>query len=335
MKKSKKILIITAVAMLIIGCLIAFLALLSFNFDFSKINTVNPLTETYDVDESFQNINIEDTECDVNLIPAENEECIVICNESDKIRHSVTVENGTLKIKRIDNRQWYEHIFVFFWGETEINLYLPQNEFENLYIKSVSGNIEIPEKFTFDAAEITTTSGDVEFLSQAYNDIKIQTVSGDVYVGETTAKNINAQSTSGDITISSATAKDEIKVKSVSGNIELSDTKCQSISSITTSGDHKFSNFIAKTNADFESVSGNIDMYQIDAQTLNILTTSGDVTGTILTDKIFDVKTTSGNINVPPSGMGGNCKIKTTSGDIELEITNQRKFESFSDKNTD
>lgn len=324
MKKSKKILIITAIAMLIIGSLIAFFAMLSFNFDFSKINTENSITETYNVDESFKNINIEDTECDINLIPTDNEKCIVICNESDKIRHSVTVENGTLKIKRTDSRQWYEHIhiFAFYWDETEINLYLPKNEYDKLYIKSVSGNVETPENFTFDTAEINTTSGEVEFLSKAYSDIKIQTVSGEVYLGETTAKNINVQSTSGDITISSATVKNEIKVNSVSGNIELSDTICQSINSITTSGDHTFSNLIAKTNADFESVSGNIDMYQSDAQTLNIQTTSGDVTGTLLTDKIFDVKTTSGDVNVPTSGMGGKCKIKTTSGDIELEITN-------------
>lgn len=321
MKKSKKISIIIAVAVIIIGCLISFFALVSLNFDFSKLNSVNSVTKTYDIDESFRNINIEGTECDINLIPSDNDKCSVICNEGDKISHSVTVQNDTLTIKRIDNRQWYEHIMVFYWGETEINLYLPQNKYEELYAKSVSGNIEIPENFTFDKAEISTTSGEVSFLSKVTNDIDIQTVSGNIYVGETTAKNINMQSTSGDTAVSSATIKNELKVKSVSGNINLSNIDCQSITANTTSGDNKFSNVVAKTNTKIESISGNIDLYQSDAQTMNIKTTSGDVAGTLLTDKIFDVKTTSGDVNVPQSGAGGKCEIKTTSGNVKLVIT--------------
>lgn len=335
MKKSKKISIIIAVAMLIIGCLIAFFALISFNFDFSKLNTVNSVTKTYDVDESFKNINIEGVECDIHLIPSDNDKCSVICNEGDKISPSVTVQNDTLTIKRIDNRQWYEHIMVFYWGEVEINLYLPQNKYEELYIKSVSGDVEIPENFTFDKAEISTTSGEINFLSKVNNDIDIKTVSGDIYVGETTAKNINIQSTSGDTAVSSATIKNELNVKSVSGNINLSNIECQSINANTTSGDNKFSNVVAKTNTKIESISGNVDLYQSDAVTMNIKTTSGDVTGTLLTDKIFDVKTTSGDVNVPPSGTGGKCEIKTTSGNIELKITEQHKSSSLPDKKTD
>lgn len=320
MKKSKKITIITAVAVIIIGCLISFFALVSLNFDFSKLNNVNPVTKTYDVDESFRNINIEGAECDINLIPSDNDKCRVICNEGDKISHSVTVQNDTLTIKRIDNRQWYEHIMVFYWGETEINLYLPQNKYAELYAKSVSGDIEISENFTFDKAELSTTSGDVSFHSKVNNDIDIQTVSGNIYAGDTTAKNITMQSTSGDTAVSSAKIKNELKVKSVSGNINLSDIECQSINSNTTSGDNKFTNVVAKANANIESISGNISLYQSDSQTMNIKTTSGDVDGTLLTDKIFNVQTTSGDVNVPQSGAGGKCEVKTTSGNINLEI---------------
>lgn len=321
MKKSKKVAIITAVAMLVIGCIIAFFALLSLNFDFSSLNTENSVNETYDIDESFKNINIEGPECDINLIPSDNDKCFVVCNESDKIQHSVTVENDTLKIKRTDNRKWYEHIVVFYWGEISINLYLPKNEYEKLSIKSASGNVEIPESFTFDTTEITSASGDVSFLSKVNNNIDIHTVSGNIYVGETTAENLDAQSTSGDIKISSATIKDKLNTKSVSGNIKLTDTKCLSINSNTTSGDQTLSNVTAKTDAEFESVSGNIKMYQSDAEAINIKTTSGDVAGTLLTDKIFDVKTTSGDVDVPLSGTGGKCEVKTTSGNVNIKIT--------------
>lgn len=322
MKTSKKVLIITSVAVIAIGMIISAFSLFSVNFDFSKLNTMNSVTKTYAVDENFRNIHIEGAECDIRLMPSNDDKCRVICNEEDKISHSVSVQNDTLTIKRTDNREWYEHIAVFYWGDIEIIVYLPKSEYEELYVKSTSGNIEIPEDFTFSKADIDNTSGEASFVSRVKSDLEVKTVSGDIYVGETTAKNIDVQSTSGNITMSSAKLNGELKIKSISGDIKLSDIECQSITSNTTSGNNTFSSVIAKTNMKIESVSGDVELYQSDAETMNIKTTSGNIDGTLLTDKIFDIKTTSGNINVPPSGMGGKCEIKTTSGDIELSIIN-------------
>lgn len=320
MKKSKKISIIIAVILIAVGAIISACTFFTVKFDFSKLNTMNSVTKTYTVDESFRDIHIEGTECDIRLMPSDDNNCRVICSEDDKISHSVFVQNGTLTIKRTDNRKWYEHIAVFYWGEIEIDLYLPKTEYEELYVKSASGNIDISENFTFEKANVVSTSGEVSFLSRIRDDIDIKTTSGDIYVGETTAKKMDIQSTSGEIMLSSAKLSDELKVKSVSGDIRLSDIECQNITSDTTSGNNIFSNVVAKNSVKIESVSGDINLYQSDAGTLNIKTTSGNVNGTLLTDKIFNVKTTSGDVNVPQSDIGGECEIKTTSGDINLSI---------------
>ncbi|MCH5297384.1 MAG: DUF4097 family beta strand repeat protein [Ruminococcus sp.] len=323
MNKSKKISIIIAIILFVIGVIISACGLCSINFDFSTLNTMNTVTKTYTVDESFRNIHIEGAECDVRLMASNDDKCRVICNESDKISHSVSTQNETLTIKRIDNRKWYEHIGIFFWDNIEIDVYLPEIEYKELYIKSMSGNIEIPENFTFSKADVDSTSGDVSFLSNVKKEASIKTVSGDIYVGKSSAKKIDIHSTSGDLTISSINFSDEIKVKSVSGDIKLSNIECQNIISNTTSGNHTFSSVNAKNNIRIESVSGDVDLYQCDSETMNIKTTSGDVTGTLLTDKIFDIKTTSGNINVPQSDIGGKCEIRTTSGDVKLAINKQ------------
>ena len=52
-----------------------------------------------------------------------------------------------------------------------------------------------------------------------------------------------------------------------------------------------------------------------------IETVSGSVTGTQRSDKIFNVKTTSGDVETPRSAAGGGeCDIKTVSGDVDITI---------------
>ena len=53
-----------------------------------------------------------------------------------------------------------------------------------------------------------------------------------------------------------------------------------------------------------------------DAKNIYVSVTTGDVKGTILTDKIFNVKSSTGKVNVPDTYNGGICKISTTTGDI-------------------
>jgi hypothetical protein len=48
--------------------------------------------------------------------------------------------------------------------------------------------------------------------------------------------------------------------------------------------------------------------------------TTGDVSGSLRTDKIFNVQAT-GDVNVPKSGTGGLCDITTTTGDIHIRVS--------------
>lgn len=280
MRTGKKNAILIAVILIVVGLFISFGGLLAMNFDFNKMNTLNFETNTYSVDEGFSHIYVEGAECDVRFRLSEDDSCRVVCNESDKIFHSVEVKDNILKIERTDNRKWYERMGIY-WGRMEIVVYLPQTEYESLYVLSVSGNIDIPNEFSFAEAEIRNTSGDVKF---------------------------------------SAAVKNDLSVKTVSGNIELANIECQNATAASTSGEIVFSKVIAQENMHIESVSGDVDLLKCDADSLWIKTTSGDVSGTLLTEKKFITDTVSGDIDVPKSTFGGKCEIKTTSGDIEFTV---------------
>lgn len=300
MKTNKKIPIITAVALITAGLFITFGALAAINFDFTKMNTIkNFVTNTYDIDEPFIDISIDGTECDIRFFPSEDNSCHIVCKENDKIFHNVSVENNTLKVIRTDSRKWYEHIGIY-WGSAELDVYLPQTEYKALDISSVSGDIEIPDSFSFTKAEVHNTSGDVNFQASVKNDLFIKTVSGKIYADGAGAESLKIQSTSGKLHINGITAGN-LEAQSTSGSITLS--------KVLVSGDMHM-----------ENVSGKVRLEDCDAGSLSIKTVSGDVSGTLLSGKKFVTETTSGDVNVPGSSSGGKCEVQTTSGDIDITI---------------
>jgi len=57
-----------------------------------------------------------------------------------------------------------------------------------------------------------------------------------------------------------------------------------------------------------------------DAGEIYVDTDTGDVSGTLLSDKVFIVKTDTGKIDVPNSISGGRCEIETDTGDVKISI---------------
>ena len=291
----KTVFIIIAIVMIGLGFVLSFGAIVAMRFDFNKMNTILFRTNTYSIDNKFANIRINGAECSVRILPSNDALGKVVCQESDKIVHTVTVKDNTLMIERIDKRRWYEHFGVY-WGHMEIEVYLPQSEFESLYVKNLSGDIVIPKEFHFESAEVQSTSGDIHFMAAVDGDLSAKTVSGELYLGEMLPQKLNIRSTSGDI------------------------AKCQTVTINTTSGEIEMSNVIADENIHIESVSGDVNLHQCDAASLWLKTVSGDVSGLLLTKKIFFVNTTSGDIDVPHLDSGGKCEVTTVSGDVEFDV---------------
>ena len=319
MKKSKKIAIIIAIALIVTGSIIASVVFAGIQFDFSKLNTMKFTENTYSIEEAFNNISIEGVACDLKFEVSEDNLCKVVCNESDSIYYNVDVNDNTLIIEKSDIRKWYEFIGIY-WVQEEMTIYLPKTEYDTLYLLNYSGDAEISDTFSFTDVEINNTSGDVYFSAKVENYLSLKTVSGDIYISDVKAKNMAIQSTSGEIRLISISAEQELELSTVSGNMEITALDCQSLSAESVSGDISFEKSIASENIKIESVSGEVKLTDSDAQKIYIKTTSGDVRGTLLSGKLFITDTTSGDVDVPRSALGGECEIITTSGNIKFKI---------------
>ncbi len=319
MKTAKITAIIIAFAAIILGVFLCFSALFSMKFDFNQLNTITYTQKTYNIEEDFTKISIDGAECDIRLIPSDDDRTTIQCSESDKIYHNVKVENDTLKIIRIDSRKWFEH-FGIYWAKMEISVHLPKDEYDELYAKTLSGNIDIPENFKFAEANVVSTSGDVNFSAEAANKIEIQSVSGDIHATNISADELKIQATSGDIELLNAKIQKNITLKTVSGEIEAEKITCHELTANSTSGTADFEDLIAENEIKITTVSGGIYLENSDGETLKLKSTSGNIYGKLRSGKNFYTDTVSGSVNVPRSD-GGHCDISTISGNIHMEIS--------------
>jgi len=264
-----------------------------------NMSTVKFKKNTYEITEPFDSINISEIECDVQFLPSQDGKCKITATESEKIYNEITVTDGTLNIKRRDVREWYERVSFFGFEDITLALYLPQNEYNNLILKTVSGDTDLPKNFTFRTAKISSTSGDIALSCVVSGDLNVNSISGDVEIdGISSNASVGVKTVSGDIEIEKISAK-RLSVNSTSGAVEIKDTVAEN-------------DFYANT------VSGKIRLEHFDAASLEIKSTSGSVYCELLSQKNVNAKSTSGKINVPEGINGDPCKITTVSGSIKV-----------------
>ncbi len=319
MKKGKKIALITAGCMVLAGLILALGGLAAVRFDITRLNTVSYQTNTYEIGEAFHNITIEGGSCDVRLYPSENDTCRVVCTAEDDVDFTVEVGDDTLHIQRQDTKVRFLY-FDIYWGETGISVYLPRSDYESLSIRTTSGDVEVPEFFSFPSADIQCGSGEVRLLASVGDTLSVQSQSGDIHMGNTSPAIMNVQTGSGEISIDHVKGETALQIRSTSGDVTLANVNGKAVDVITSSGEVTLSNAILEGSIYLKSDSGDVALRTSDAADLYIQTGSGSVSGTLLSEKVFLIDTSSGDVTVPHSASGGKCEVTTQSGDIAFRF---------------
>lgn len=251
----------------------------------------------YEIKELYNKIDIDTKVDDINIYLSDVNENKVVCTEYKGIKFDVKVVDGTLSIKQIDSRTFFDHMFNF--KTYKVDIYLSIQIIESLNINSTTGKITVNEGFTFMNVDIDSTTGDVKLLSNVTGSVNIEATTGDVEV-----KNINKLG--------------NMEIETSTGDITLQNINCGSLKIDVTTGKTKLSNVIATNDINIEGTTGDITFDGIDANNICIDVTTGDVKGTILSSKFFIAKSTTGDINVPETRDGGVCRITVTTGDINI-----------------
>lgn len=256
-------------------------------------------TKEYEINDKFSDIEIITDTADIEFILSENLNTSVVCAEQKNINHSVRVKDNTLLIKVDDNRKWYEYININF-GKTKITIYLPKNEYGELFIDSDTGNINIPNNFNFNSIDIIEDTGNVKNYASVNDNIKIKTSTGNIHI-----ENINANI---------------IDLSASTGNIKIVNAKCVNLLSKVDTGNVLLKNVVATEKFIIETDTGDVKFVASDASDIFVKTDTGNVTGSLLTDKVIFAESDTGNIDVPKTIADEKCEITTDTGDIKITI---------------
>ncbi len=318
MNKKTKIWLIVATSLIFVGIILFGGVMMKIEWDFSKLSTVKYETNRYEIGENYKNIKIVTGEADIVLVPAEDLRSEVVCYEQINVKHSVIVKDDTLVIEAVDTRKWYHHIGIHF-DTPSITVSIPQGEYGELYIKSNTGDVEIPKDFKFKSIDITESTGDVTNEASALEFIKIKTTTGDIEVKNVSASALDLAVSTGKMTAFGVTCEGNVEIRVSTGRAKITDVRCKNVISSGNTGDISLKNVIAAEKITIERSTGDVRFDECDAAELFVKTSTGSVKGTLLSDKIFMANTDTGRVDIPGTNEGGICEIKTSTGDIIIQ----------------
>lgn len=232
MKKSTKAWLLTALALVLVGA-IAFAGVMSaLRWDFTKLATTAYERNLHTVTEPFDNIAVETDTADVTFALSEDGVCRVECYENAKGTHTVTVENGSLVIRRTDNRAWYDFIGIGF-ASPKITVQLPKADYARVNVTTSTGDIALRD-LSAGTLDVTVSTGDVTLTNVVAAKLSITSSTGDVRFDSTDAAEIAVKTSTGDVTGNLRTAKVFV-TKTSTGDVRVPNTASGGKCTITTS----------------------------------------------------------------------------------------------------
>lgn len=298
----KKLFMIIALCFIVTGILVSLAVLAVYQFDYSKFHTDTPYEKKiYTPAGEIHSINVEDVARNVEVLLSEDNTCRVECAENNKEVYDIQILDGTLTVKYKNMKKWYEFIGLYFsfQFDTTVRVYLPQQSYNKVHVKTVSGGINL-NGIVASQAEVISTSGDIKSTITVLDSILLKTTSGDISVLNAQLPDISIQTTSGKVILE---------------NIQANGLSCNSVS-----GNFILQNCDAPSYLNVNTTSGDIQFDKVDSNNFGLRTVSGQIKGTIKSSKQFSIQSVSGDIDVPISDInGGKFDAVTTSGDIKIQ----------------
>ncbi len=305
---------------LVLAGLLLFAGVMSVNgWDFSKISTSRYVENTYEIRGDFEGFNINETTADIEFVLSNDGKGKVVCVESEKMKHTVGTENMILNIDIVDSRAWYDYIGINY-GSPKTTVYLPEKSYKDLCIDVDTGYVVIPDDFVFDNIDVNGSTGAVNCMATVLNKIDIELDTGSFKGEKIVAEQVNVSTDTGKVVLSEVTVKDSINIDVDTGKVELTDVKCGALEAQSDTGKIILKNVVSETALSLQTSTGDVIFEKSDAEQITVKTSTGSVSGSLLSDKIFDTKTSTGKIRVPQSKGSQMCKITTSTGNIDIRI---------------
>ena len=275
--KNKHFWAVLACSMILVGFGVGLIGCILTGFDFNKLNmSGDPVQNTHEITEEFDSINIDTSVADISFKVSEDDKVRIVCDEREKEYHEITVENKTLKIKKVTDRKWYEWISFFNWGGTNrVVIYLPKAKAE-----AASWKHEGTPDFILKDVTIDTSTGDVSLGNALIEGtLNVDSSTGELNCSKVQAGSVIIDHSTGDITMDQVLT-DSLKIDTSTGNVKFTNGDSSNTEINTSTGD-VFCSFLSEKVLTTDSSHGDVKTPKTSSGTggtCYIETTTGDIT---------------------------------------------------------
>lgn len=335
MKKSEKSWLIFASVLILVGLALGITVMSIYDWDFSKLSTLEYATDTYEVHGKFQNISIEIDSADILFAPASDGICKVECYDSREVSYTAATLGDTLVIESNYRFDPMEHLAIVA-ESPKLTVYLPEDAYGALTIVGNTGDVEIPKRFSFSSMDIRLSTGDVVCYASGFTFQNIRTSTGSIELYEVQTDAMELSVTTGQVRLTDVSCYGELSLNVSTGKSTLQDVVCASFRSEGSTGalsaeelqvskDLTLSRSTGKVelkNSSARSLSvttrtGDVSLDSCTAQEATIQTTTGDVSASFTSPMSFHTETHTGKVTAPNT-TGKPCHVSTDTGDISL-----------------
>ncbi len=315
MKTSTKIAVIIAVFLLAAGAGLFCLGYFGMGGDLLALDTEAVREVTYSPEGSFRQVSCTGGEGDLRILPAEDGKLKIVCLERERQPYRAEIRDGVLYIRQEERklRSWQ----LFHLKETRITLYLPEGQYERLETDLDTGDLTLEPGVSFLAADLRTHTGDVTLRRQALDTLKLEGTTGDVRLENCTLGSLELKTDTGEQYLDSVTAG-EVTMKLTTGRTEIHALACASLEITASTGKVRLEDVRTEGELRIRTDTGDVTLRDCDAAFAEIRTDTGDVRGNFLSQMQYVVKTDTGRVKVPDSREGGECRVTTDTGDVDL-----------------
>ena len=219
MRKRTIAALIIAASLVVLGGVVFVGAMSRVKWDFTKLSMNQTETNEYILSESYQNISIQTDTADVVIRPSETDETKVVCKEQERLKHSVTVENGTLVIRLTDTREWTDYVLNFAF--TKVTVYVPGTQLKDITVKNSTGDITLQNMVVDGQISVKNSTGNVKFRDCDAATVLVKNSTGNITGNFLTEKQFAAKSSTGDVEVPESVTGGRCELTTATGNISI------------------------------------------------------------------------------------------------------------------
>ncbi len=275
--------------------------------------------QTFEIKGNYSNIEIRSRISDVRVYRSNDRSGKVVWSGPKNLKLTIDTKHGTLKITEKRKWMWFLR-FGISLTPSEMLVYLPEDSYKDLSIRTDTGSVEVPSDFSFKDAEIETDTGAVDFQAKVSKKLDIHTDTGSINASRVSPEEFLVKSDTGSITLSNIRVGNDLKTETDTGRITLTDVRCEDLDVESDTGAVSLIDVIASDEMEIDSDTGSVSLDRCDAASIRIKTDTGAIRGSLLSDKVFTAKSGTGHVSVPDTTSGGPCELRSDTGSIEISV---------------